>query len=89
MAVSLTTQLTWCNYTDPPANLLILGLVPEEGAPVVPRNSDKDAYFGDLNVHSSYSFNAFLFGVRAQPDGAYRVAQGASLNHIGGFEMKL
>ncbi|MDZ7668719.1 MAG: DUF3604 domain-containing protein [Gammaproteobacteria bacterium] len=41
----------------------------------------RHAYFGDLHVHTLYSFDAFVFGVRADPDDAYRYARGEPLAH--------
>ncbi|NJN52106.1 MAG: DUF3604 domain-containing protein, partial [Gammaproteobacteria bacterium] len=38
-------------------------------------NPERNAYFGDLHVHTQYSFDAFIFGVRATPDDAYRFAK--------------
>ena len=58
-------------------------------APPQRRNPERDAYFGDLHVHTMYSFDAFIFGARATPDDAYRFARGESILHPAGFEMTL
>ena len=58
-------------------------------APVIVRNHERNAYFGDLHVHTTYSFDAYVFGTRATPDDAYRFAQGGALTHPGGMEMKM
>jgi hypothetical protein len=52
-------------------------------------NPDKNAYFGDLHVHTGRSFDAFVFGVRANPDDAYRYAKGEAIKHPAGFDMQL
>ena len=36
----------------------------------------RNAYFGDLHVHTTYSFDAFAFGTLATPHDAYRYALG-------------
>lgn len=55
------------------------------GAAAVPR----DAYFGDLHVHTMLSFDAYIFGTRATPDEAYEYAKGRRLKHPAGFDMQL
>ena len=52
-------------------------------------NKDRNPYYGDLHVHTKYSFDAYVFGVTASPDDAYRYAKGAAVKHPLGFEMKL
>lgn len=52
-------------------------------------NPDGNAYFGDLHVHTGYSFDAYVFGTTATPREAYRYAMGEGLMHPGGFEVKL
>ena len=52
-------------------------------------NPLRNAYFGDLHIHTKFSHDAFLNGTRATPDDAYRYAQGEPLTHRGGFEVQL
>lgn len=52
-------------------------------------NPERNAYFGDLHVHTSYSFDAFAFGTTATPHDAYRYAMGEPLAHPAGFLMQL
>jgi hypothetical protein len=52
-------------------------------------NAKRNAYYGDLHVHTAYSFDAFAFGTLATPYDAYRYAKGGTIRHPGGFDMKL
>ena len=52
-------------------------------------NSNRNPYYGDLHVHTKYSFDAYVFGVTASPDDAYRYAKGDSIKHPLRYEMKL
>lgn len=52
-------------------------------------NAARNAYFGDLHVHTDYSFDAFAFGTTATPYDAYRYAQGEAIMHPAGFEVQL
>ncbi len=70
------------------------GTVPDDPAPetstpgTVPP-SERAAFFGDLHVHTRYSYDAFVFGTRADPDAAYEFAKGNPIMHPAGFEMQL
>ena len=55
----------------------------------LPENLNRDAFFGDLHVHTRYSFDAFIFGTTASPDDAYRYAKGSPIKHPLGFDMQL
>jgi len=52
-------------------------------------NPERNAYFGDLHVHTTLSFDASAFGTTATPADAYRYAQGEAIRHPGGFEVQL
>ena len=52
-------------------------------------NIDKNPYYGDLHVHTKYSFDAYVFGVTASPDDAYNYAKGAAIKHPLGYDMQL
>ncbi|MEM6709175.1 MAG: DUF3604 domain-containing protein, partial [Pseudomonadota bacterium] len=58
-------------------------------ATLLPGNGSRQAYFGDLHVHTRLSFDAYIFGTRSTPDSAYRFAKGESLAHPSGFDMQL
>ena len=53
------------------------------------RSSTRNAYFGDLHVHTKYFFDAYIYGTRNDPDDAYRFAKGEALTHAAGLEMRL
>jgi hypothetical protein len=45
---------------------------------------DRHAYFGDLHLHTSYSFDAYiLFGAKVTPEEAYRYAKGETVTYLG------
>jgi hypothetical protein len=52
-------------------------------------NPDRNAYFGDLHVHTTYSFDAYAFGTLATPYDAYRFATGEAIKHPAGYAMQL
>ncbi|MDB5474807.1 MAG: hypothetical protein JWP49_318, partial [Phenylobacterium sp.] len=52
-------------------------------------NPERNAYFGDLHVHTKLSFDAYIFNVRATPDDAYRFARGETIGHAAGFNVRL
>ena len=53
------------------------------------RNATRTALFGDLHIHTRYSFDAFAFGTIATPSDAYRYAKGEAIKHPTGFDMQL
>ncbi len=53
------------------------------------QNALRNAYFGDLHVHTDYSFDAYAFGTVATPYDAYRYAKGDAIAHPAGFQVRL
>ena len=62
---------------------------PETQTTSIASNEERSPYYGDLHVHTKYSFDAYVFGITATPDDAYRYAKGEGIKHPLGYEMKL
>ncbi|MBX3485484.1 DUF3604 domain-containing protein [Phenylobacterium sp.] len=52
-------------------------------------SADRNAYFGDIHVHTYLSFDAYIFNVRRTPDDAYAFAKGEAIGHAAGFDIRL
>ena len=46
-------------------------------------------FFGELHIHTGWSFDAYAFGVRSTPDDAYNFAKGKPLTHALGDTYQL
>jgi hypothetical protein len=55
----------------------------------IPADPLKQAYFGELHLHTSYSLDSFIFGNPNDPDAAYRFAQGQKVTLYGGETKQL
>ena len=51
----------------------------EEREPCAEYDANKRPMFGDLHVHSSYSFDSYISSQRNDPDAAYRYAKGEAI----------
>ena len=89
IVISLIILINACSETNENSKLVELE---EQDNYIQPRpepNPDKNAYFGDLHVHTSNSFDAYTFGTIASPSDAYRFAQGEAIPHPTGYEIQL
>lgn len=50
---------------------------------------ERKAYFGDLHVHTEYSFDGYAMGTLASPYDAYRFARGEAIQNPAGFDMQM
>jgi len=55
----------------------------------VPANPAKNAYFGELHLHTAYSLDSYIFGNPNSPDAAYKFAQGEPVTLYGGETKQL
>jgi hypothetical protein len=54
-----------------------------------PPNADNNVYFGDVHVHTGWSFDAYTNGSKTTPMDAYAWAQGKPITGSGGPEMQI
>ncbi len=55
-----------------------------------PKNPERNVYYGETHVHTSWSFDAFAFGDRVTgPETFYRYALGNSVSHPGGYQVRI
>jgi len=62
---------------------LVAGQAPRAASGIAV-SPDREAYYGDLHLHTSYSFDAYVWGGSAVgPDEAYRFGKGNVVNYLG------
>ena len=76
------TDQTSTDLTDP-------NQTAETPAAAIDYNPDRNAYFGDIHIHTRNSFDAYIFNVRRTADDAYRFAKGDNVPHPLGFDMRI
>ena len=74
------------NLKSPLMALSIAAALPAFGEP----NPDRDAYFGETHIHTSWSVDAWVMGNRITgPADAYKYAKGQVIKHPLGFDIKI
>jgi hypothetical protein len=70
---------------------LVIGAWSTAALPVLAApNPDRDAYFGETHVHTSWSLDAFAMGnVLTTPGDAYRYFKGEPIKHPLGYDVKI
>ena len=84
IGLSLAMGLVGCGSEVPSEDFSVQDFSPSDSgqktalnrAPCADFNLNKNAYFGDLHVHTSLSNDGYSFGSRAEPNDAYRYAFG-------------
>ena len=53
-------------------------------------NPEREVYFGETHIHTSWSFDAYVFGnTKAGPEDAYKFAMGDAITHPAGYPIKI
>jgi uncharacterized protein DUF3604 len=74
------------------ATILAAGALGFAASPVLPqeRNLERNAYFGETHIHTSWSVDAWVMGNRITgPDDALKYAQGQTIKHPMGYDIKI
>ena len=80
--------VTSCKKAEGPQTAPSSGQTSNEPAP--PPNPDRNAYFGEEHIHTSWSVDAWLMGNRLTgPDEALKYAQGQTIKHPLGYDIKI
>jgi Protein of unknown function (DUF3604) len=67
-----------------------LSLTVAVSAFAVEKNPERNAYFGETHIHTSWSVDAWLFGNHLTgPNEAYQYAQGKAIKHPLGYEIRI
>ena len=86
--LGLALGTTACSRSEPPAAASHAD-APASAAALPAANPDNNVYFGDVHVHTGWSFDALTNGSKTTPTDAYAWAQGKPITGSGGPEMQI
>jgi hypothetical protein len=90
LVISLALALAACSKSQPPAATSAVPAAPSTpAASLPPPNPENNVYFGDVHVHTGWSFDALTNGSKTTPMDAYAWAQGRPITGSGGPDMKI
>ena len=65
-------------------NLILAGVLLSSTLVHAAPNPERNVYFGDLHLHTAYSFDAYIMmGTKNTPDLAYKFARGETIDYLG------
>ncbi len=85
LSAAMVALLAGCNQSSNDSNIETSALAGSNEQP----NADRNAYFGDLHIHTRNSFDAYIFNVRTTPDDAYKFGMGETITHPSGYDLTL
>ena len=74
------------------ATVFLIGLLIQTGSPTyAQKNPEREAYFGETHVHTSWSLDSYLAfnNTLAGPEEFYKYSLGQPITHPGGFTVKI
>src|SRR5690349_7083983 len=87
--VAFIPILVSCNKSERQQNAQPLGRT-SAAEPLPAPNPERNAYFGEEHIHTSWSVDAWLMGNRLTgPDDALKYAQGQTIKHPMGYDIKI
>jgi Protein of unknown function (DUF3604) len=89
VVIALSMVLTACSPPPPAATAVSPAAPSVPTTALSPPDPDRNAYFGDVHVHTGWSFDGFTNGSKTTPTDAYAWAQGRAITGSGGPEMQL
>jgi Protein of unknown function (DUF3604) len=70
--------------------VLMIGILATASAVAAGKNPQRDAYFGETHIHTSWSVDAWVIGNRLTgPDDALKYAQGETIKHPLGYDIRI
>jgi hypothetical protein len=83
VTATLLLSLAACNSSTPAPKP-----TPQTASTRPPANPLRNAYFGDLHLHTGLSFDAYILRTNTRPNDSYAYAKGQPVNYLGRMEQR-
>jgi hypothetical protein len=91
MLCTLSVAISGCSKIDDPSinNVLAAEYKTFPMLDALPYNDNRQLFFGDLHIHTGLSTDAYIMGVRSEPNDVYRFAKGEVIKHGAGYPVQI